>query len=80
MSSQYCDICGHFIESIDFHLTIKGGCICPSCVPLARSVAWEGCHEFDRYTLPQAMAGQTQYDVPTLPNQHGASRLRPMYS
>lgn len=47
MSRQYCDFCHQPMESIDFHLSIKGGCVCPACVPLVRSVGWEWCQEND---------------------------------
>lgn len=47
MSGKLCEFCGQPIESVDFYLTFKGGCICPSCVPLARSVQREDRHNFD---------------------------------
>ncbi|MGE4291062.1 MAG: hypothetical protein AB7E32_02520 [Desulfovibrio sp.] len=63
MYRQYCDICHQPIESMDFHLRIKGGCICPACVPLVRSVALEDSQYFDNQEMPLREAG-----LPRLPD------------
>lgn len=62
MSRQYCELCGQPIEAVDFYLEMKGGTICPSCVPLVRSVQSAERQKSDAGTMPwpwDALAGDT---------------------
>lgn len=75
MSAMYCHFCNKRLDPMEFYLGIKGRCVCPSCVPLVRSV------EQDRSQPSRHFFGEADFAVPGAPAaaKPPQNQLRPMF-